>query len=171
MKTFTLSLNELVIKLNNVYDQVRKIPNDYGCGVIIHLSEIHIIEMIGNYPDANTTRLAEILGVTKGLVSRVSSKLEKKGLINKYQYEDNKKEIYYELTELGKIAYQGHIDYHEHNHQQIFERFENYSDEQKEIVNNFLGEYIDYLKEVVDKFDNNEGMQSSMVGQSVKSKQ
>jgi len=146
MKTFTLKINEMIIKLVNVYDEVRRIPNDYECGVKMHASDIHIIEMMGNYPDANTTRLAEVLGVTKGLVSRVSSNLEKKGLVRKYQYKDNKKEIYYELTDLGKLAYLGHIKYHENNHRQIFDRFENYSDEHKTVISNFLAEYIDYLE-------------------------
>ena len=65
------------------------------------LSEIHCIEYIGKNTAPNVTKLAEAFYVTNGAISKMAKKLIKKELIESYQKPDNKKEIYFRLTEHG----------------------------------------------------------------------
>ena len=41
------------------------------------------------------------------------NKLLKKKLIEKYKLETNKKEVYFRLTEQGKVAYESHRKFHQ----------------------------------------------------------
>jgi DNA-binding MarR family transcriptional regulator len=150
MENFTEELDEAIGKFYNSFERMTKKPRDYGCGELLYPSEIHIIEMIGKYPDLNTTDLADRQGVTKGSISQMTSKLEKKGFIKKFQYIDNKKEIFYKLTEKGKTAYEGHIKYHENRDMEAYEEFENYTEEQKKFLLKFFKRHTKYLKQYVD---------------------
>ena len=138
-----------VNKLYNMYEKAKKNPRDYGCGVLLYSSDIHMIEMIKNYPDANTTQLAEKLGVTKGLVSRLIKKLDKKGLIVKYQYVDNKKEVYFKLTDLGERAFRGHIEFHNHKNKRLHDKIDSYNAEDKRKICDFLREYTEGLEALI----------------------
>ncbi|WP_225353112.1 MarR family transcriptional regulator [Secundilactobacillus paracollinoides] len=61
-------------------------------------AEVHTIEFIGNHPDANVTIIANAMYVTRGAVSKMTRRLMKNALIERYQKPDNKKEIYFRLT-------------------------------------------------------------------------
>jgi DNA-binding MarR family transcriptional regulator len=67
--------------LNKAYMLERK-PVDIG-GVLLYPSEFHVIEIVGKYPEKNLTAIASHLGVTKGAVSQMVRKLEKKGSLKK----------------------------------------------------------------------------------------
>lgn len=71
-------------------------------------SEISCIEYIGNNVDSNVTRLAESSYMTRSALSKMTKKLIKKGIIERYQKPDNKKEIYFRLTGKGKEIYNIH---------------------------------------------------------------
>ena len=81
-------------------------------------SEVHCIEYIGRNADTNVTKLAESYYVTRGAISKITKKLIKKGLIESYQKQNNKKEIYFRLTEQGKVI--NHV--HEELHKEFQER-------------------------------------------------
>src|SRR5699024_5421099 len=76
----------------------------------------------------NVRKLAESIYMTRGDISKLTKRLIKKGLIERYQKPDNKKEIYFRLTEQGKIIF----DIHENLHKSFLERdkivFESMSD-------------------------------------------
>ncbi|KRL80966.1 MarR family transcriptional regulator [Secundilactobacillus paracollinoides DSM 15502 = JCM 11969] len=71
-------------------------------------AEVHTIEFIGNHPDANVTIIANAMYVTRGAVSKMTRRLMKNALIERYQKPDNKKEIYFRLTAKGKDVYNTH---------------------------------------------------------------
>jgi DNA-binding MarR family transcriptional regulator len=151
MTEYSDSLDEAIEKFFNVMDRMKKKPRDYGCGELLYPSEIHLIDMIAKNPDSNITELADRHGVTKGLISQMTSKLEKKRFIKKFQYVDNKKEVYYNLTEKGRIAYEGHIKFHENQDMSVYEELERYSPEQKTFLLKFFERQTYYLKQYVDE--------------------
>lgn len=53
----------------------------YGTDVPIFHSEIHVIMAIAEHPGIHVGGLADILGVTKGAVSEILKKLERKALV------------------------------------------------------------------------------------------
>lgn len=118
-------------------------------------SEVHYIECIGKNEDSNVTKLAESLYMTRGAISKMTKKLEKKGIIESYQKPDNKKEIYFRLTEQGKKVF--HI--HEKLHKEFRDRdkvvFDQITDEQFDQVLRFIEKYSNHLDAEIKKLDIN----------------
>ncbi|MEK8130734.1 MarR family transcriptional regulator [Paenibacillus filicis] len=108
-------------------------------------SEVHCIECIERNVDSNVTKLAESLYMTSGAISKITKKLVKKGLIESYQKPENKKEIYFRLTEQGKVIY----NIHEELHQEFQERdkavFEQVTEEQFDSMLRFMDKYSRHL--------------------------
>lgn len=114
-------------------------------------SEIHCIEAIEKNTDPNVTKLADVLYMTRGAISKLTKKLLEKQLIETYQKENNKKEIYFRLTKEGKRLY----DLHEELHREFQERdkvvFEQVTKEELESMLNFLDKYNHHLDEEIKK--------------------
>lgn len=112
-------------------------------------SEVHCIEAIEKNIDSNVRKLAETLYMTRGAISKLTKRLIKKGLIDSYQKTDNKKEIYFKLTNQGKQIF----DIHEKLHKDFHERdkivFELMTDEQFYSMLNFLENYSNHLDEEI----------------------
>lgn len=108
-------------------------------------SEIHCMEYIGESADSNVTELAGSFYMTKSAISKLTKRLIKKGLIESYQKPDNKKEIYFRLTEQGKLV----NDIHKGLDKEFQERdkavFEQVTDEQYEIMIRFAESYNKHL--------------------------
>ena len=84
----------------------------FGTGVSMYRREIHTIQAIGRNTGINVTTLAEYMGVTKGAVSQIIKKLNKKGLVRKTHAAGNAKEVILELTNLGWIGFHNHEKFH-----------------------------------------------------------
>ncbi len=114
-------------------------------------SELHCIEYIEKNADANVTKLAETFYVTRSAISKITKKLMEKGLVESYQKPDNKKEIYFKLTEQGKAV--GRL--HEKLHKELQERdqavFEQVTEEQFDGILSFLERYNQHLDAEIKK--------------------
>lgn len=109
------------------------------------LSEFHVIDCIGKNQLPNTTFISKELGMTKGAISKITSKLLKKDLIKANRLENNKKEIYYTLTTQGKQAFKIHEELHEIENQKIIAVLNRYSKNKLDTINNFLDDLINEL--------------------------
>jgi DNA-binding MarR family transcriptional regulator len=116
-------------------------------------SEVHCIECIGKNADSNVTMLAETFYMTRGAISKITQKLIRKGIIESYQKPDNKKEIYFKLTEQGNVIYK----IHEELHQEFGERdkavFEQVTEEQFGSILSFVEKYGRHLDAEIKKQD------------------
>ena len=108
-------------------------------------SEVHCIEYIGGNVDSNVTKLAESFYVTRGAISKINKKLIKKGIIESYQKPDNKKEIYFRLTEQGKVIYKIHEELHEEFQERDKAVFEQVTEEQYDSMLSFVEKYSRHL--------------------------
>ena len=87
-------------------------------------AEVHTIQYIGQHTGANVTAIAAGLYVTRGAVSKMTKRLIRRELIEKYQSPENQKEVYFRLTANGQKVYEQHeaIDHeHEKRDQVVFE--------------------------------------------------
>lgn len=84
----------------------------FGTDVDIHLAEIHTIMAINNNEGIHVGGLAECLGVTKGSVSELLRRLERKGLAYKAKDPLKMTRLNVFLTEKGKIANSHHLGFH-----------------------------------------------------------
>ena len=85
---------------------INRKPQDYGTGDTLYFTEIHTITMVGKNREINMTKLADLMGVTKGAISQTVQKLVKKEYIEKSNSR-NRKEISLRLSEKGIKAYKG----------------------------------------------------------------
>ncbi|WP_315795814.1 MarR family transcriptional regulator [Paenibacillus sp. BIC5C1] len=114
-------------------------------------SEVHCIEYIEKNADSNVTKLAEYFYMTRGAISKLTKKLIEKGLIESYQKSDNKKEIYFRLTEQGKVIYQIHEDLHNEFHERDKAVFEQITDGQFDSMLKFVDKYNRHLDAEIKK--------------------
>lgn len=114
-------------------------------------SEVHCIEYIGKNVDSNVTKLAESFYMTRGAMSKITKKLLKKGIIESYQKPDNKKEIYFRLTEQGKEVYKIHEKLHKEFQERDKVIFEQITEEQFDSMLSFIEKYSKHLDAEIKK--------------------
>ncbi|MBL4931360.1 MarR family transcriptional regulator [Clostridium paridis] len=114
-------------------------------------SEVHCIEFIGRNVDSNVTKLAESFYMTRGAISKITKKLIQKGVIESYQKPDNKKEIYFSLTEQGQEIYKIHEELHKEFQERDKVVFEQVTDEQLDSMLRFMEKYSKHLDEEIKK--------------------
>lgn len=102
-----------LMRILNLAIAIEREPLDIGHGVLLHASEIHLIEMAGRYPDESLSRIASRLGITKGAVSQTAQRLEEKGYLLRINPEGDRKTIVFRLTKRGQEALEWHRTYHE----------------------------------------------------------
>ncbi|MFP4976721.1 MarR family transcriptional regulator [Paenibacillus sp. CN-4] len=146
MDRFHLQLDFAFARMFEVFRLVNKKPKEYVPGMVLHYSEIHMIEAIGRNPDCKLTDISNILSITKGTASKTITRLADKGLVSRYQLEDNKKEVYFRLTELGQQAFDGHYAFHELRSSDIDREFDTYTPEQQQLILDCIQRYTEELK-------------------------
>jgi DNA-binding MarR family transcriptional regulator len=114
-------------------------------------SEVHYIECIGRNVDPNVTKLAESLYMTRGAISKMTKKFIKRGIIESYQKPDNKKEIYFRLTEQGQRIYKVHEKLHKEFQERDKAVFEQVTEEQFDSMLNFVEKYSRHLDAEIKK--------------------
>lgn len=108
-------------------------------------SEVHCIEYIAKHPDPNVTKLAEAFYMTRGAISKLTKKLISKGLIESYQRADNKKEIYFRLTEKGQAVSRIHDELHQEFQERDQAVFAQITDAQYDSMLRFVDAYRRHL--------------------------
>ena len=114
-------------------------------------SEVHCIEYIGKNVDSNVTKLAEAFYMTRSAISKLTKKLMIKGIIESYQKPENKKEIYFRLTEQGKVIYKIHEELHKEFRERDKAVFEQINEEQLDGILSFVEIYNKHLDEEIMK--------------------
>src|SRR5271169_3734262 len=99
---------ELFIQAVHKYNALEKVPVKAGSKHDLYHSERHLLDKIGDSPGMNVTEFARAVGITKGAVSQVVTKLEKKGFVRRYKRSSNDKEVFLELTRAGREIYIKH---------------------------------------------------------------
>jgi Transcriptional regulators len=106
--------------------------------VSVNTASLHLIETVGNHPGANTTELAELLGITKGAVSQMAAKLSGKGLLEKRKMPGNAKEVSLALTPEGKKLCREHDKLHRELYKDLSALMNDFSPADIEKVHLFL---------------------------------
>ncbi|TKI79047.1 MarR family transcriptional regulator, partial [Bacillus wiedmannii] len=84
-------------------------------------------------------------------ISRMTKKLIQKGLIESYQKSENKKEIYFRLTEKGKEIYKIHEDLHKEFQERDKAVFEQVTEEEFDSIISFVEKYSRHLDAEIKK--------------------
>ena len=114
---------------------------------------MHCIDAIGKLEHPNVINIAKKLNMTKSAISKITKKQIAKGLIVSYKLETNKKEVYFKFTDKGTKLFIEHNKRHENwiNSQKQF--LQTQSKETLIMVNKFLDDFNDYLKNKIEQID------------------
>lgn len=114
-------------------------------------SEVHCIQYVGDNPNINVTKLADAFHMTTGGVIKLTKKLMERGLLSKHRTLENKKEVYFTLTEKGKEIYNIHCKLNEQFEQRDREVFNSITDEMYESIKSFFSLYVKHLESEMEK--------------------
>jgi DNA-binding MarR family transcriptional regulator len=142
-RELALVITEKVNKAVTILNNEKKIARDYGLGFLLNHAEVHLLDTINKHPDENTSQLALRNGITKGAIAQITKKLVEKDLIASFHTPENKKEVYFELTKLGKKAVLGHRRHHNRLNTGLRKYFETLSDKEMKTIIIFLDHLID----------------------------
>ncbi len=150
MKFYT-EIESNFVRIFNSYSELSKKPFVYAENISLYASEVHAIEYIGKTGSSNVSEVSRELGLTKGAISKMLVKLEKNGLIKRFKYLENQKEVYVHLTDSGMNVLQGHLDYHKEMIDNIEQKYKNISDAEKNTIIEFLECYAYNLENLKNK--------------------
>lgn len=105
-------VTEKLFHIIGLLEDDQRRPRDYGTGQPLYHSEVSFLEAVAKHPDANVSEMARLLGITKGAVTQMYIKLEKKRLLSIHLDAGNRKEKYFSLTEAGETVRAGHQAIH-----------------------------------------------------------
>lgn len=134
----------LMERMIHKYNQWESIKRNYGTDDLLSRAEIHTIVAIGNNPGINVTKLAEILGITKGAASQMIYKLRDKKTVEKKISPASDTEVILTLTEKGMINYSTHEKYHKET-----------NDESLELLKDIPDPVYDSILKYLSAFENN----------------
>lgn len=149
MKEQELLLKEISLMLER-QDMLSKLTES-SCLDEYGYSETHCIDFIGRLELPNVTKIAEHMGMTRGAISKMTKKLLAKGLIEKYTLETNKKEIYFKLTDQGKLLFDEHAKRHRMWEKRDMEFLEKYGKEEVDVLYKFMKEFNGYLEQQIEE--------------------
>jgi DNA-binding MarR family transcriptional regulator len=110
----------------------------------VSLSECHVIACIAKNSQINGIEIAKQLGMTRGGISKIATRLTNKKLITTYRDETNQKKVFYKLTPLGEKVNEIHEQLHTKKYSQIESIASRYTEEEQDIILRFIKD----LKEI-----------------------
>nr|WP_254075311.1 MarR family transcriptional regulator [Paenibacillus tritici] len=112
----------------------------------LNMTELHTIACIGEQEPINLTSIAERINLSKGNTSKIANKLLKAGWVRKAQFNDNKKEVYFRLTPIGKKLFAAHEGLHAKEKQRMYEFLERYNESELEFIKRLFGDMVDFYR-------------------------
>ena len=146
MSDSRLEFDEAILRICSYTSIDNRIHREYIPGVRLLPREMHTLEKIICHPGVNTTKLAQITGIPKGTISKMTRDFEIRGLIDCFKDDSNRKEVYYRGTELGMRVFDAHIQFHRIVGREFYAYFDALPEESKALVLDVLHHYADYLE-------------------------
>ncbi len=146
-----MNITEKFNRMINKFNQIEKIPRDYGTGCLFYPSEIHLIESIGKYPGINVTELAKRHDISKAAISQKLRKLEEKELVERFKDTTNDKAVLLKLKIKGEAAFKGHENFHSVMDMALIQKMSELPPEYLKVFENLLDETILYADSLLTK--------------------
>ncbi|KFM99238.1 MarR family transcriptional regulator [Bacillus clarus] len=110
------------------------------------LSELHVIECIGKNGLMNVTAITTEMGMTKGAISKICTKLFQKQFVEKMKMLDNQKEIFFLLTEKGNEVYIAHEELHKQAEEKWLLLLDKYTKEELAFIQRFVKDVSSHME-------------------------
>ena len=137
------TLNELLVGLFNyiLYIEERNLKDK---GVVLTMSEVHLLECIEKASDNSMTHIANRSMVTKGTLTTNISKLEKKGYVKRYKDDHDGRIVRLKITDKAKPVLEIHDAFHDHL---IDKTIADLHLEDNEVLNQSLEQILAYFRD------------------------
>ncbi|MBR7794724.1 MarR family transcriptional regulator [Virgibacillus sp. AGTR] len=112
------SIGKLIFQLR----RLERNPRTFSDAGTLTPSEIHAVDAIGEDRNILMSQLADRLGVTKGAITQVVGRLEKKGIVCRTPHPEDSRAVEISLTEKGVVAYQAHRRLHQNFYRKLREQ-------------------------------------------------
>jgi DNA-binding MarR family transcriptional regulator len=106
------AVNELLVDIFNDILKVEHKAIESFAGNSLTMSEMHILEVIGNNPDQKMSAIARKLKITLPTLTVSVQRLEEKGYITRNRSGADRRKVSASLTERGQKAYDDHAAFH-----------------------------------------------------------
>jgi DNA-binding MarR family transcriptional regulator len=110
-----------------------------------------MLDIVGDNPGLNVTEFAKATGVTKGAISQVVSKLEKKGALKRFKRDDNDKELQLKLTVLGARIYASHQKVNAESIDHLWRELKKHPEDKIEFLMQMFSWFEQYLEQSREK--------------------
>ena len=95
----------------------------------LFMREVHFLVALGNDEQTTMSEMAERLNVTRGAVTQMATRLEKKGYVIRTKDQKDKRQTTVLLTKKGKALCAEHINYDQQEYCLVSELLSEFSDE------------------------------------------
>ena len=150
-KKASKELIDRFLRLVNKYNSLGRHPLSFGTPYNFFHSERHMLDIVGDNSGLNITEFAHAAGVTKGAISQVVSKLERKGALRRFKRAANDKEIRLELTQLGEKIYAHHQNVNQETVDLLWRELEKHPPEKIEFLMDMFHWFEQYLDQSREK--------------------
>lgn len=110
----------------------------------VTITEVHTIEAIGMYEKKTMSDVARSLDITVGTLTVAVNKLVKKGYVERFKSEDDKRIVLVGLTKKGRLLYRVHDKFHK---DMVTEAINGMDEEEAQLLARALGHLNDFLTE------------------------
>jgi len=145
---FVSDIARCFTRVNNKLNKLEKKAVDLGTGEKLFASELHTIDAIGKKQRNTVTSLCNQFGVTKGAVSQIIGKLERKGCVLKERNREDGKEVDISLTKKGWEIFKFHEELHKEMDEELFKFMKTIPEDR---LRDFL-ELLTHVEKYVDRF-------------------
>ncbi|QAV23546.1 MarR family transcriptional regulator [Proteus hauseri] len=135
----------LELKDKRYDDEHKKVLEEKGLDNY-SLTELHVIHCIGEESMRNLTTISEYMAMTRGAISKICHRLQKKGAIEKMKMADNQKEVFFILTSEGQQLFKAHEVLHQQSQTQWVALFDKYNGAEKQVIQRFFDDVITHLR-------------------------
>lgn len=115
----------------------------------LNMSDVHTVECIGKNSNCNLTTISKHMKITKSGALKIVKKLLDRGEIEQFQLPHNRKEKYFSLTSQGAKTFEKHEELHREEEERDSKLFENFSQEEREVIFKFLQVVEEDMKEKI----------------------
>lgn len=108
-------IGRLILQLQ----RLERNPRTFGKAGTLTPSEIHAVDAIGEDGNVLMSHIGERLGITKGAITQIISRLEKKEIVFRTSHPEDSRAVLISLTEKGVVAFRAHMELHQNFYQKL----------------------------------------------------
>ncbi|QBD74911.1 MarR family transcriptional regulator [Ktedonosporobacter rubrisoli] len=108
----------------------------------LNVTALHVLSAIGEHEPIKGIQIARQLGITKGAISKVTRKLLEQELIFSERLPNNRKEIYFRLSQKGREIFKWHQQLHPQLEEQGRQFLLRYSIDELQLIVRFCQDYL-----------------------------